>query len=161
MASTALSRSETAPRWSYRLLASASMGARVHIPSMVQWPVGRTLRPFDDLSAVFSRIRDGDYAARIAEHCPLELAQICRSFNQMGRRLGEMEARNGYLAGQLTIVQEEERSDLARDLHDDIGSLLFAVNVNVTSIPEHKELRSHPVTTPGIDAIRDAIGQMQ
>jgi signal transduction histidine kinase len=161
MASTPSSPPEPASRWSHRLLTSTSMVDRVDIPSIVQWPVGCALGPFHDLPAAFSRIGDGDYARRIAEHRPLELVQICRGFNQMGRHLGEIEARNGYLAEQLAVVQEEEQSDLAVDLNDEIGSLLFAVSVNVASITEHKKLRSHPVIAPGIDAIRDAVGQMQ
>ena len=129
--------------------------------SMVYWTIGRALRPLHDLSAAFSLIGDGDYAARIAERGPLELAQICSGFNQMARRLGEMEARNRQLAEQLAVVQEEERSDLARDLHDEIGPLLFAVDVDLASIRQQKEVRSHPVIAPRIDAIRDAVGQMQ
>jgi len=129
--------------------------------SMVYWTIGRALRPLHDLSAAFSRIGDGDYAARLAECGPLELALICAGFNQMARRLGEMKTRNGHLAEQLAIVQEEERSDLARDLHDEIGPLLFAVNVDLASIRQQKELRSHPLIAPRIDAIRDAVGQMQ
>jgi hypothetical protein len=147
MASTPLSLSEPAPGWSYRLLASTPMIARVDIPSpssatlletdahneigetssdivmsdavlatwsalvlsMVQWPVGRALRPFHDLSATFSGIGEGAYPARIVERRPPELAQSFRSFNQIGRHLGDMEVRNGYLAEQLTIVQEKNR----------------------------------------------------
>jgi len=100
----ALPRWEPAPRCSYRFLANTSMVARVHIPSTVQWPVGRPLRPFHDLSAAASRIGDGCYALRIAEHRQLKLAQICRGFSRMGRRLGEMDARNGRSAEQLAIA---------------------------------------------------------
>jgi two-component system, NarL family, sensor histidine kinase UhpB len=195
VASTPLSPSEPAPRWSYRLLASISMIARVDVPSpsnatlletdahdeiggassdivlsdavlatwcalvvsMVQWPVERALQSFHDLSATFSGIGGGVYPARIVERRPLELAQICRGFNQISRRLGEMEARNGCLAEQLTIVQEEQRSDLARDLHEGIGPLLVAVNVNLPS----KAMRSHLVVESGIDAIRDAVGKLR
>jgi len=129
--------------------------------SLVYWTIKRALRPLHDLSTAFSRIGDGDYAAQIAERGPLELARICRGFNQMAHRLGEMEVRNRHLAEQLAIVQDEERSDLARDLHDEIGPLLFAVSVDLASIRQQNELRSNPAISPRIDAIRDAISQMQ
>jgi two-component system, NarL family, sensor histidine kinase UhpB len=129
--------------------------------SLVYWTIGRALRPLRDLSAAFSRVGDGDYAARIAERGPLELAQIYGGFNQMASRLNEMEVRNRHLAEQLAIVQDEERADLARDLHDEIGPLLFAVNVDLVSIRQQKELRLHPAIAPRIDAIRDAVSQMQ
>jgi two-component system, NarL family, sensor histidine kinase UhpB len=128
---------------------------------LVYWTIGHALRPLHDLSAAFSRIGDGDYAAQIAERGPLELVQICRGFNQMAHRLSEMEVNNRHLAEQLAIVQDEERSDLARDLHDEIGPLLFAVNVDLASIRQLNELRSNPAIVPRVDAIRDAVSQMQ
>jgi two-component system, NarL family, sensor histidine kinase UhpB len=135
----------------------ATLCARVL--SIAYWTIGRAVRPSQGLPAAFSRIGDGDYAARIAERGPFELTRICRGFNQMGRRPGEMEARNWYLTERLAIV--EERSDPARDLHDEIGPLLFASDVDLASTCKHKELRSHPVIAPGIYAIRDAVGQTQ
>ena len=127
--------------------------------SMVQWPVERAPRPFPDLSAAFSGIGEGVYPARV-ERSPLELAQICRDFKRIGRR-GEMEGRNRYLAEQITIVQEEERSDLVRDLHGGIGPPLIAADVDLPSIPRHKEMCSHTVVAPGIDTIHDAVGKLQ
>jgi two-component system, NarL family, sensor histidine kinase UhpB len=128
---------------------------------LIYWTIGRALRPLHDLSAAFSRIGGGDYGAQIAERGPLELAQIFRGFNQMARRLSEMEVNNKHLAEQLAIVQDEERSDLARDLHDEIGPLLFAVNVDLAWIRQVNELRSNPAIAPRVDAIRDAVSQMQ
>jgi two-component system, NarL family, sensor histidine kinase UhpB len=127
--------------------------------SLVYWTIGRALRPLRDLSAAFSRIGDGDYAAHITERGPLELARICHGFNQMARRLNEMEVSNRHLAEQLAVVQDEERSDLARDLHDEIGPLLFAVSVDLASIRQQTEL--NPKIVLRLDAIRDAVSQMQ
>jgi two-component system, NarL family, sensor histidine kinase UhpB len=131
------------------------------ILSLVYWTIGRALRPLDDLSAAFSRIGDGNYAPTMAEQGPRELAQLCGGFNHMANRLSEMEVKNRHLAEQLTIMQEEERSDLARDLHDEIGPMLFAVDVDLASMRQQKELRSHPAIAPRIDAIRAAVSQMQ
>jgi two-component system, NarL family, sensor histidine kinase UhpB len=128
---------------------------------LVYWTIGRALRPLPDLFAAFSRIGDGDYAAQIIERGPLELARICGGFNQMAKRLDEMEVRNRHLAEQLATVQDEERSDLARDLHDEIGPLLFAVSVDLASIRQQNESPSNPTIVPRLDAIRDAVGQMQ
>ena len=128
---------------------------------LVYWTIGRALRPLPDLFAAFSRIGDGDYAAQIIERGPLELARICGGFNQMARRLSEMEGRNRHLAEQLAIVQDEERSDLARDLHDEIGPLLFAVSVDLASIRQQNQSPTNPTIVPRLDAIRDAVSQMQ
>jgi two-component system, NarL family, sensor histidine kinase UhpB len=127
----------------------------------VYWTIGRALRPLRDLSAAFSRIGAGDYAAHITERGPLELARICHGFNRMARRLNEMEGKNRHLAEQLAVVQDEERSDLARDLHDEIGPLLFAVSVDLASIRQQTELPLNPTIVSRLDAIRDAVSQMQ
>jgi two-component system, NarL family, sensor histidine kinase UhpB len=129
--------------------------------SLVYWTIGRALRPLHDLFAAFSRIGAGDYAAHIAERGPLELARICHGFNRMARRLNEMEGRNRHLAEQLAAVQDEERSDLARDLHDEIGPLLFAVSVDLASIRQQTELPLNSTIVSRLDAIRDAVKQMQ
>ena len=131
------------------------------ILSLVYWTIGRALRPLRDLSTAFCRVGDGNYAPRIAEQGPRELAQLYGGFNHMANRLSEMEIKNRHLAEQLTIMQEEERSDLARDLHDEIGPMLFAVDVDLASMRQQKELRSHPAIAPRIDAIRAAVSQMQ
>jgi len=131
------------------------------ILSLVYWTIGRALRPLRDLSTAFCRVGDGNYAPRIAEQGPRELAQLCGGFNHMANRLSEMEIKNRQLAEQLTVMQEEERSDLARDLHDEIGPMLFAVDVDLASMRQQKELRSHPAIAPRIDAIRAAVSQMQ
>jgi two-component system, NarL family, sensor histidine kinase UhpB len=155
-------RNEIAEAWSDIVLSLAVLATFCGLVlSLVYWTIGRALRALHDLSAAFSRIADGDYAAQIAERGPLELARICRGFNQMAHRLGEMQVNNRHLAEQLAIVQDEERSDLARDLHDEIGPLLFAVNVDLASIRQQNELRSNPAIALRIDAIRDAISQMQ
>jgi two-component system, NarL family, sensor histidine kinase UhpB len=129
--------------------------------SLVYWTIGRALRPLHDLSAAFARIGAGDYAAHITERGPLELARICHGFNRMAHRLNEMEGRNRHLAEQLAAVQDEERSDLARDLHDEIGPLLFAVSVDLASIRQQTELPLNPTIVSRLDAIRDAVNQMQ
>jgi two-component system sensor histidine kinase UhpB len=128
---------------------------------LVYWTIGRALRPLRDLSAAFSRIGDGGYDAQIVGRGPLELARICRGFNQMARRLNEMEARSRHLAEQLANVEDEERSDLACDLHDQIGPLLFAVSVDLASIRQQNMSPSSPTLVPRLDAIRDAVNRMQ
>ena len=153
---------EIAEAWSGVVLSLAVLATFCGlILSLVYGTIGRVLRPLHELSAAFSRIGDGNYAPRIAAHGPREFAQLCAGFNQMASRLTEMEVKNRHLAEQLTVMQEEERSDLARDLHDEIGPLLFSVDVDLASMRQQKELRSHPAVAPRIDAVRDAVNQIQ
>ena len=153
---------EIAEAWSDMILSLAVLATFCGlILSLVYWTIGRALRPLHELSAAFSRIGEGNYGPRIAAHGPREFVQLCGGFNHMANRLTEMEVKNRHLADQLTIMQEEERSDLVHDLHDEIGPLLFSVDVDLTSMRQQKELRSHPALAPRIDAIRDAVSQIQ
>jgi hypothetical protein len=77
----------------------------------------------------------------------------------MRRRPGEIEARNWYLM-ELAIVREGERSDLTRSAQGNRSAAVWRRRRPDLNL-QHKELRSHPVVAPGINVIRDAVGQMQ
>lgn len=127
----------------------------------VYWLVGRALRPLDKLAVSFAQISGSSIAPKIAETGPAELVQVYRGFNDMAERLTKMEDKNRRLTEQLSTVQEEERADLARDLHDEIGPFLFSADVDAAAIGrcteagKHEEIQSHVAT------LRDSIGHMQ
>jgi len=128
---------------------------------LVYWAVELALRPLQHMSAAFTRIGSRDYAARLAERGPRELADLCRGFNRMAGRLAEVEVQNRRLAEQLATVQEEERADLARDLHDEIGPLLFAMGVDLAATLQHDSVRSSHEVSARLDGIRAAVGEVQ
>ncbi len=104
--------------------------------ALLYFALGRALRPLQELTAAFERIGSGDYRTRVAVREPLEIAQLEFGFNQMAGRLAEMEHRNFRLGEQLETVQEEERTELARNLHDEVSPLLFSVDVDAMTIRE-------------------------
>lgn len=109
--------------------------------------VGRALAPLGDLVSAFHRIGRGDYAVALAPRGPPELAALTRGCNDMASRLQEMDRRNRRLSEQLLRLQDEERAGLARDLHDDVGPFLFAIDVDAGSIASRAE-----TDTPGYDS---------
>lgn len=121
----------------------------------------RALAPLPTLTAAFERLGGGDYAVRVAEDGPTELARLCAGFNEMAGRLGQMEKRNRELNEQLATVQEEERADLARDLHDEVSPFLFAVDVDASSIRQMAEAPEPSAIAARADAIRDAVAHMK
>ncbi len=129
--------------------------------ALVFWTTGRTLRPLGEISAAFSQVGEGDYALRLPERGPRELAQVWRGFNRMVERLGDMEQRKLRLEEQLVSVQEEERAELARDLHDDIGPLLFAVSVDLAALQQGETFRGDSQAQGRVDAAREAVTSMQ
>jgi len=129
--------------------------------ALVYLTLGRVLAPLTGLSAAFGRVGSGFYGSQVAEHGPSELATIYRGFNQMVERLSEMELQNQRLSDQLLTVQEEERADIARDLHDEIGPFLFAVDVDATTIRRMAETRSNRQELERAEAIRESVAHMQ
>ncbi len=128
---------------------------------LVFWTVGRALRPLDRLRSGLSRIGSGDYAPRVTEDGPPELAALARGFNSMAGRLAEAQLRNARLNEHLMTLQEEERADLARDLHDEIGPSLFAVNVTAATIQQLAVAGRTSEISSQVRAIQDVVGHMQ
>jgi len=126
---------------------------------LVFWVIGRALHPLDEVSAAFNGIGAGHYGLRVKEQGPRELAQLCLGFNLMAEQLAQVEDRKHRLEHQLAAVQEEERSELARDLHDEIGPLLFAVSVDLSVVQQDEAVRSTPIAAR-IESIRDSIARM-
>jgi two-component system, NarL family, sensor histidine kinase UhpB len=93
--------------------------------------VGRALEPLSAIGHVLPRIGAGDYAARAPERGPPELEDLARGVNEMAERLAAMRIRNRALEEQILTLQDEERADIARDLHDEMGPHLFAANVDL------------------------------
>ena len=122
---------DTAETWAELLdialvLALATVGGGVAVFALVTW----AMRPVTGVGRVLPRIGAGDYAARAPEQGPPEIVALGRGVNEMAARLAAMRERNRALEEQILTLQDEERADIARDLHDEIGPHLFAANVD-------------------------------
>ncbi len=122
---------DTAETWAVFLdialvLTLAMVGGGVAVFALVTW----ALRPLTAVGRVLPRIGAGDYAARGPEAGPPEIVALGRGVNEMAARLAGMRERTRALEEQILTLQDEERADIARDLHDEIGPHLFAANVD-------------------------------
>jgi two-component system sensor histidine kinase UhpB len=95
--------------------------------------IGHMLRPLDRLTGALEEVGDGRFRTRFSGRLPPELARLRDSFNRMAARLAAADADNRRLNEQLVSLQEQERSDLARDLHDDVGPFLFAIGADAAA----------------------------
>ncbi|KQT47506.1 hypothetical protein ASG43_10450 [Aureimonas sp. Leaf454] len=121
--------------------------------------VRRALRPLGGLSSAFHRIGQGDTRIRLAVEGPPEVARLARGVNAMAERLDGLARDRQRLAEQLSRLADEERAELARDLHDDVGPFLFAVDVDAASIRRLAEAGADPSEiVDRTEAIRQAAG---
>jgi len=123
--------------------------------------IGQALRPLIELADSFRRIGAGDYQIRVDEGGVSEVAGIARAFNLMAGQLSTMRSRNRLLEDQLLKLQDEERADLARDLHDDIGPYLFAVNVDASMISQLAGSGRAEAIPEQVRAIQASVAHMQ
>src|ERR1700733_6143077 len=128
---------------------------------LVSLVVGRALRPLDRLSAALASLGSGEYTVRVEQAGPPELLRLGRGFNAMAEQLSASQARNLRLNEQLLTLQEEERTELARDLHDEVGPFLFAVHLDAASIEQAVLSDRIADVIDRAHAIREAVGHMQ
>lgn len=133
----------------------------VLVSTLIYVTVRRALESLPTMSVAFERLGGGDYSARVPESGPTELVRLCAGFNEMAARLGQMETRNRQLNEQLATVQEEERADLARDLHDEVSPFLFAVDVDASTIRQMVDAPEPAMLASRADAIREAVAHMK
>lgn len=128
---------------------------------IILWVVGRGLQPLTGLAAAFERIEAGDYAARVSQSGSPELVRLAEGFNRMARQLDSVRRQNHRLHEQILTLQDEERADLARDLHDEVGPFLFSVNVTAASIGQLVASGRTEAVPAQLADIREAVGHIQ
>jgi len=119
------------------------------------------LRPLRELCAALSRIGTGDYAARVVWGDTKELAEVQTGFNAMAERLAAMELQNRILQARVQRVQEEERGELARDLHDEVAPFLFAVSADASLIRQHAAAKNFAAIDARAEGILTSVAHMQ
>jgi two-component system sensor histidine kinase UhpB len=128
---------------------------------LVYLVIGAAFRPLTLLALQFKRIGVGDYTGRVDETGPPELLRLQHGFNHMAAELAATTARNRLLTDQLATLQEEERADIARDLHDEIGPHLFAVSLDAEMIAQLNESGEHAAIPERVREIQGGVRHMQ
>jgi two-component system, NarL family, sensor histidine kinase UhpB len=117
--------------------------------------VGRALAPIGDLSDAMQGIEAGRYDTRVALSGPPELAAICGRLNHLAVTLGEAIGEKRRLAARIVSLQDVERNEIARELHDEFGPYLFALRAHGSSL-----LRMAAAPAPDISALQRHGGAM-
>jgi two-component system sensor histidine kinase UhpB len=110
--------------------------------------LGRLLNPLINLARGMHELEDGHYGTRLAEPPVRELAAIAGRFNLLAGALEKARAENSRLYRNLIAVQEDERRQVANELHDEAGPCLFGITANVSSIGRLAEQAAVAQTEP-------------
>jgi two-component system sensor histidine kinase UhpB len=129
--------------------------------TLIYWVIGRALAPLADLSRGLGAIGASGYRERVREEGPPELRSLQVGFNAMAERLAEIDERNRGLEAQLLTIQDEERAEIARDLHDEIGPHLFAVALDADMIGRSASAGDTRTIEDQVRSIQSAVSHVQ
>ncbi len=142
------------------LFSAALVGLCLLIVGALLWTVRRSLRPVQLLADGFNRLERGEYRP-IPPIMLKELARVGQQFNHLARSLQRVTSDNRLLVDKLLSVQEQERKQLATELHDEFGPALFGIRAEAVcimrSVPRdteaHARARSVAELTDGIQKL--------
>jgi two-component system sensor histidine kinase UhpB len=112
----------------------------VFINLLVYLAVKHTFQPVDRILDALTQIEQGQLNKRLPHFNQVELHAIGQKFNAMAEALQSSTQNNHRLTQQIIRLQEDERKNLARDIHDEIGQYLTAIHVDASAILNGKKL---------------------
>ncbi len=144
-----------------QLLVGSAIAVALFLITMMV--VSRALAPIQSLWQAMTDIAGGSYDTRVKPGGPPELAAICTKLNHLAATLGDAVEERRRLAEFSVSLQDAERKEIARELHDEFGPYLFALRAHVSSLmrvadtrePNREMLRKHG------DAILDQVNALQ
>ena len=112
------------------------------VNSMILIVFYQTLKPINSIIKGFKHLENEDYTVRISKSNILELDIIGQNFNKMVKNLKESNIKVHKLSQNLINVQEQEKKELARNLHDELGQSLTAIQAEAASIKKNNSEKS-------------------
>jgi two-component system, NarL family, sensor histidine kinase UhpB len=111
--------------------------------------ISRALAPLQALSQAMTTIEAGRYDARVEPGGAPELAAICNRLNHLAAVLGDAVEDKRRLAERAVSLQDSERKEIARELHDEFGPYLFTLRAHAGAL-----VRLSDVREPNAEALR-------
>ncbi|GLK80197.1 histidine kinase [Methylopila turkensis] len=112
--------------------------------------LGRVLAPLGALAEGLSELERRKLDRRLPAPPSLELAALAERFNALADALASERATNARLSRRMVTLQDDERRQIANELHDELGPCLFGLRANLASL-------ERDVTAP---AARDRVRSM-
>ena len=126
---------------------------------LVYAAMARALRPTILIRQGLRRLAADDLTTRLPPFDLAELSEICQVFNALAQKLESALAERNRLTRMLIQVQDEERSHLARDMHDEFGQYLTAISAMAASAGQTAS-RDCPALLPECQSIARSVAHV-
>ena len=132
-------------KWIAFLALLASSVALAFLAGLASYmTIGSALRPLRDLSEGLARLRTGNFSEAVDCLGPPEIRESCLSVNELAVTLSQLSSENRALLRRMVSIQDDERRDISRELHDELGPLLFAIRANVIAMVDDESSSGKP-----------------
>lgn len=121
----------------------------------------RALRPLARFEAGVERLRAGTYDFRFDGGGVPELRRLGLGIAALAVGLEDAERENRRLGRKLVSAQDDERRELARDIHDELGAALFGIKVDAGRIVRLSEAVPDSETAERARSILDTADGIQ
>ncbi|MDX2289149.1 MAG: histidine kinase [Hyphomicrobiaceae bacterium] len=101
--------------------------------------LARALTPLADVAAALRRLEAGDYTVTMPPQPQREFEAIVGRINTLAAALMSARLENQRLNRRLVEIQDEERREIAGELHDELGPWLFSVRAEATGLRRDSE----------------------
>ncbi len=128
---------------------------------MIYFALRHGLKPLDSLSGALGKLEQGDFSARVETSVVKELSPIHARFNHMAMVLERTVAENRTLAGNMLTIQEADRRELARELHDELAPCLFGIRVDLSEIDQASIAGNTEKVSAKITSVKEITTQIQ
>ena len=129
--------------------------------SLIYLALRQGLSPLTALSSALGRLEQGDFSARVDTLAVKELLSIQHRFNHMAKVLERTMAENRTLAGNMLSLQESERRDLSRELHDELAPCLFGIRVDLSEIERAAKTNDVDVVAEKTKSVKEITTHIQ
>jgi two-component system sensor histidine kinase UhpB len=117
-------------------IVGSGIGLMLLTGAIAHFTARSVLRPLQNLGDGLTRMRTGDYEQQIPSAGPPEIRKSAQGANELARTLNRLSQDNRNLLRRIVSLQDDERQDMARELHDELGPLLFGIRANTVALLE-------------------------
>lgn len=139
-------------------LALVALAVTVAVIAALYVLFGRALTPLTGLARGLTDLERQDYAVRLPVPDTREFFVIVTSFNALAQALDSARTENVKLGQRLVTAQDDERRNLALELHDEVGPSLFGLKAIATSIGTIAADSLEGMLETASERVRDMLG---